>query len=601
MHTKFHILCVDDNENNLFTLKALFEGKEELKVTTVLSGEEGLRVLLSEKIDLILLDIQMPQMNGFEFAKIVKANKKTADIPIVFLTAVFKSEEFIQEGYEIGAVDYLTKPIDDAQLLNKVSLYLKIFFQANLAKESEKKFYEITQSVNDGIFALDVQNRLTFINSRAEDLLGFHSRELMGKNIYDYIYYKDIDNNAIDYMHSDLVIKAKESEVLVKESDNFVTKEGKFLPVSYVLKPLYDDHEKIGTIVIFKDKRETLKVLQLEEEKIKNQEQIIHSMVDMIEKRDAYTAGHTKRVAKYSEMIARGMNYPHYEVEKLRKAAWLHDIGKISTPDNVLLKPAKLNDLEYDLIREHLNSGYDLLKNIDQYKEIAKVMREHHEKYDGSGYPRGLKADEISPLGRILIVADAFDAMTTNRIYKPRKSVEVALQELEELSAKHFHPEVVSVALEVLRDIQIDAIDSQLPKTKLEEQRFNYFFKDRLTDLFVIDYLHIYLRSYYKRDSLFFYTLKLRSFTEFNHKHSWVEGDKFLVDLSKYLEKIFESKKIFRIEGDDFLILSEEKIENPKERIDAYEGFEKYHLQYSLEETFIDNLSQKRETILEWI
>ena len=113
MHDKleniYNILCIDDNQNNLFTLSAILENRGNINVIEALGAKAGLDKLLLEKVDLILLDVQMPEMNGFELARLVKANKKTKDIPIIFVTAVFKSQEFIQEGFEIGAVDYLTK------------------------------------------------------------------------------------------------------------------------------------------------------------------------------------------------------------------------------------------------------------------------------------------------------------------------------------------------------------------------------------------------------------------------------------------------------------------------------------------------------------
>ena len=135
-----------------------------------------------------------------------------------------------------------------------------------------------------------------------------------------------------------------------------------------------------------------------------------------------------------------------------------------------------------------------MLSKIDDYKVIADIMREHHEKYDGSGYPRGLKANAILPLSRIMIVADAFDAMTTNRVYKPKKSLSVALQELEDLSTEHFHPEVVEASLRALSNVDVSGDTSQVPRTYMEEHRFSYFYKDRLTNLFIIDYLSLVLR-----------------------------------------------------------------------------------------------------------
>ena len=591
MHSlkKYTILCVDDNENNLFTLRALLEQEKNLQVIEAISAKVGFDKLLQHKIDLILLDVQMPEMNGFEFAKLVKSNKQTKNIPIIFVTAVFKSEEFIKEGFEIGAVDYLTKPIDDHQLLNKISLYLKLFEQNVKLKESEKRFVDITQSIGDGIYTLDLENRTTFINKQALKMLGFREHDLLGKPIHEYIHYKTIDNELISASECEIHRVSNSNNKFQSIDMHLVKKDGSFLEVSLLATPIYSGHDVVGTVVVFRDKTQEKMIDQLESEKIKNQEQIIHSMVNMIESRDSYTAGHTKRVAQYCELIAREMHYSEEEVDMLKKAAWLHDIGKISTPDSILLKPGKLNQIEYELIQDHLTSGYNLLNEIDQYKDIAGIMREHHEKFDGSGYPRGIKGDEIHPLSRIMIVADAFDAMTTNRVYKPRKSIEIALEELESLSAKHFHPEVVSAAVKVLKDIDIDTDISQLPQSVIEQQRFSYFYKDRLTTLYLADYLPLLLRYKLDSESLYFYFVKLHNFTNYNKAYGWNRGDVFLVDFAKYLKKIFPNKIIFRIEGDDFMIISEEKVESLSEQISQFSLLKDSVVSFTQKEYYIED------------
>ena len=588
LENKYTILCVDDNKNNLFTLSALLENSGNVQTIEALSAKEGFNHLLSDKVDLILLDVQMPEMNGFEFAKLVKANKKTKDIPIIFVTAVFKSEEFIKEGFEIGAVDYLTKPIDDNQLLNKISLYLKIFEQNNKLKLNEKKFTDIAQSIGDGIYSVDLHGKTTFVNRQALKMLGFKIDDLMGKVIHEYIHYKDVNNNIIPKSQCNVYNVLESEESYKTEYTYFVKKDGSFLPVSLLATPLYDNNSVAGIVVIFRDKTTDDKVLELENEKIKNQEQIIHSMINMIESRDSYTAGHTKRVADYCELIAQEMNYSQEDIDILKKAAWLHDIGKISTPDSVLLKPGKLTNVEYELIQDHLTSGYNMLHEIDQYKDIAEIMREHHEKFDGSGYPRGLKKDEILPLSRIMIVADAFDAMTTNRVYKPRKSIEVALEELQELSAKHFHPEVVSAALVALKNVNIDSEITQLPHSTIEQQRFSYFYKDRLTNLFIIEYLPLLLRYKITTKSLYAYSIKLSNFTQYNKERSWAEGDTFLIEFSKFLDHLYDGAIVFRVEGDDFLLLHEKKIETLKEDISTFSLFKESIVDFTIKEYFID-------------
>lgn len=592
LNYRYNVLCIDDNKNNLFTLTALLKTIENINPIEAISAKDGLDILIKENIDLILLDVQMPFMNGFEAAKLIKSNKKTKDIPIIFITAVFKSDEFIKEGFEIGAIDYLTKPIDDNQLINKIALYLKIFDQNNKLTQSEKKFYDIAQSIGDGIYTLDLDYKTTFVNNATLTMLGFEHKELINKRIHEFIRYKDIHNNPIQHNECDIYKVAFDGVPYIHTDECLIKKDGEFLPVSIRATPLYVDNEINSIVVVFNDKTKLEKIIELEEEKIRNQEQIIHSMIDMIEARDSYTAGHTKRVAQYCEYIAIEMEYSCEEVEVLKKAAWLHDIGKISTPDSVLLKPGKLNNLEYELIKDHLDSGYEMLSTIDQYKEISDIMREHHEKYDGTGYPRGLKSDQINKLSRIMIVADAFDAMTTNRVYKSKKTVSIALEELQELSSIHFHPEVVEAASVALKDLIIDTDISQIPRTTIEEQRFSYFYKDKLTNLFSIDYLSLIFRYHINSDSVYLYDIKLHNFTEYNRKYGWSKGDEFLIEFANLIKNLYKETVVFRVEGDDFMILSKDKLTTTYDDIDNFSIIKNSIVEFTVNEEYIEDVEK---------
>lgn len=593
LNNKYHILCIDDNKNNLFSLGALLKSLKNSESTEVLSAKAALDVLLKNKIDLILCDVQMPEINGFEFAKMIKSNKKTKDIPIIFVTAVFKSEDFIKEGFELGAIDYITKPIDDNQLLNKINLYLQVFEERNKALENEKLFYDIAQSIGDGIYTLDKNLNTTFVNDVALKSLGFTKEELIGKHMHDYIHYKDINNEPLP-LHRCLSQRTLlQGEIIKDENEVLVKKNGELLHVSMTVSPLFVKNEVVGTVTVFSDKTDTYRINKLKIERRKNQEQIIYSMIEMIEARDSYTAGHTRRVAHYCVLIAKEMGYNEKEIKLLETAAWLHDIGKISTPDNVLLKPGKLNSIEYNIIKEHLSSGYEMLSKVDQYKPIAKIMREHHEKFNGSGYPDGLKGNQIKPLSRIMIVADAFDAMTTTRIYKSKKTVKIALDEVRSLSGLHFHPEVVEASLIALKDVTIDIDISQLPQTVMEEQRFSYFYRDRLTDLFVMEYLSSILRYYIHSPSLYMYDIQLHNFSKYNKEFGWKQGDELLINCAEFLKKVDKDSISFRVEGDDFLILSEKKLLNLQDDINNLAFIKNTSVTCSVSEEYISDVHDK--------
>ena len=310
----------------------------------------------------------------------------------------------------------------------------------------------------------------------------------------------------------------------------------------------------IGLSVIFYGRKKAKEIL---ENKIKNYEQHIFSLVNIIEKRDSYTAGHTQRVAKYSKLIAQEMGYTKEKVDTLYRACMLHDIGKISTPDSILLKPGKLTSLEYDIIKDHVVVSYELLSEVDIYKDIAEIIRHHHEHYDGSGYPQGLKGDAIPIMSQIMTIADSFDAMTTNRIYKARKSVTTAIEELKALAAKQFHPDIVESASKALHEIVVENQITQRPSTKTEEERFSYFYKDKKTSLYNKDYLEFILayNSVDEYNLKYAYVICLHNFNQYNKQYSWRVGDELLKKFAKGLDSLNVGDFVFRVQGDDFIML----------------------------------------------
>jgi len=304
----------------------------------------------------------------------------------------------------------------------------------------------------------------------------------------------------------------------------------------------------------------TLELRSLIESQKENYEHTLLSLVNMIEQRDSYTAGHSQRVSHYSYLIAKEMGYSQEECLAVSKAGVLHDIGKVATPDVVLLKPQSLNTLEYTLIKEHVNVGYEVLKNIPMFSNLAEIIRDHHERCDGSGYPRAIEKKDIHPLSLVMMVADSFDAMTTNRIYKGRKSVAQALEEIKSLTPLQYDESVTQAALRALKNVNIATDINQLPHTDIEKERFAYFYKDSLTNLYNKNYLDVILvqNEYDKRYRLLHY-IELKSFSTYNKKYGWNQGNEMLIEVASLLRKITTPRMVFTVFGDDFVILDSEE------------------------------------------
>jgi putative nucleotidyltransferase with HDIG domain len=193
----------------------------------------------------------------------------------------------------------------------------------------------------------------------------------------------------------------------------------------------------------------------------------LEALGDALDMKDSETEGHSRRVTAYTIVIARAMGLPPEQIPTIARGAFLHDIGKLAIPDAILCKPSKLTTEEMAIMKEHCFKGYQIVKKIPFLVEACEIVYSHQERYDGTGYPRGLKGEEI-PLGaRIFSVADTLDAMTVDRVYRPRQSYQAAREEIMRWSGRQFDPDVVKAFVEIPEDIWEHLrkdIDSQISR-----------------------------------------------------------------------------------------------------------------------------------------
>lgn len=460
---------------------------------------------------------------------------------------------------------------DDSSIRNVMTDYLK-------------KFFKMIIVANDGLEGLSAYKNGDFdvvITDLSMPKMG--GLEMLGE------IKKINENQAVlittahnepDYMTE--AIKSGVDGYILKPFDFIQLNQELYKIVQKIVK--YKENEAYKEYLKEMVEKKTFEISHLMDIQKNNYDKTLYLMVDMIEQRDTYTAGHSKRVAQYCRLIAKEMGYSEEECDLIHQAGILHDIGKIATPDAVLLNPKSLNDIEYKLIQEHVEVSYKLLNEVPMFKPFAEIVYSHHERYNGAGYPRGLKADEITPLARIMIVADAFDAMTTNRIYKARKSVAESLQEIETLAYIQFHPEVVKKATIALRDVTIDTEITQLPNTKLEEERFAYFYKDTLGGAFNQNYLDVVLmKNSYNLEFKYMSIFSLKNFSAFNKENGWNEGDKLLTGFSKILCADCLDSIVFRVFGDDFVILSKSELQVSTLKTLLNDFLTTYNIDYTLQ------------------
>ncbi len=344
MQNKPRILVVDDENRNLRLMEAMLIplGYE---VVLARDGLEALDKVREIPPDVILLDIMMPKMDGFEVARQLKEDEGTKIIPVVMVTALKEVEDRVK-ALEVGADDFLTKPVDDSELRARVSSLLKV------------------KAYNDHMLN--------------------HQKEL-------------------------------EAEV---------TKRTKQLSQAF----------------------EKIKLASLE---------TIYRLSRAAERKDEGTGAHIQRMSQFSAAIARQIGLDDSAVEAILYAAPMHDVGKIGIPDQILLKPGRLDPDEWEIMRQHSILGVQILEgsDADSIKLAETIALTHHEKWDGSGYPKGLKSLEIPLAGRITAIADVFDALTSKRPYKEPFPLEKAFSIIREGRGSHFDPRVVDAFFAVEDEI----------------------------------------------------------------------------------------------------------------------------------------------------
>jgi putative two-component system response regulator len=314
---KKKILLVDDEPNNLQLLRQILRSSYQLIFAH--NGQSALAAVAAHHPDLILLDVMMPDLDGYEVCRRLKADPLMHDIPVIFVTAMGDVDDEAA-GFDVGAVDYIHKPVSPAIVIRRVQTHLSLVH-----------IKELEDSQREAIYMLSAAGH-------------------------------------------------------------------------------YNDND---------------------------------------------TGLHIWRMAAYARALAEAIGWPEHLAERLELAAPLHDTGKIGIPDGILKAPRKLTEEEWVTMRQHSLIGYEILQcsNTPIFKMAAEIALYHHEKWDGSGYPKGLAGDNIPQSAQIVAIADVFDALTMKRSYKEAWSVEASLEEMRANSGTHFNPALLTIFLNILPKI----------------------------------------------------------------------------------------------------------------------------------------------------
>jgi PAS domain S-box-containing protein len=405
--------------------------------------------------DIILSDYNLPDFSGMAALEIVRNGHP--EIPVIMVTGALPDIEAVGLIHA-GAKDYVLKD-RLARLGAAVQRVLSMEqgIRARKAaekslRESEAKFRALVESTSDWIWEINEHGVYTYSSPQVSDLLGYTAEEVLGKTPFDLMTPEEAGKIKVDF--AAIVNEKKHFRLL--ENVN-LHKNGRVVFLETSGSPMFDAKGVFkgyrGIDRDITERKEAEKERQASAAKLEQiLLQTIEAIAATVEARDPYTAGHQQRVAELASAIAREMGLSDEVIHGISLAASIHDLGKIRIPAEILSKPGKLNPIEYELIKGHSQTGYDIIKDIQFPLPIAQMVWEHHERLDGSGYPQGLKDGQILPEAKILAVADVVEAMSSHRPYRPGLGLDAALDEITKNRGVLYDPKVVDSCLALFRE-----------------------------------------------------------------------------------------------------------------------------------------------------
>jgi PAS domain S-box-containing protein len=460
------VLVVNDREAQRLAVRAML-APLGLTVVEADSGRAALRAVMRQTFAVILMDVRMPTMDGYETAKLIRQRRQSGHTPIIFSTAFGRDETETLTAYASGAVDFIFTPIHGDVLRAKVSALVALFVQSqelqtslesitdlNAAlRDSEVRARAVLQNVADGIITAGKGGRIESFNRSARRLFGYREEEVIGQPMqlliapshhYDFsgpMLARRSPPAAQDRAVASLAVRGGDGSPAETTQTVGRRRDGSCFPMEIDVSQIQIGERSL-TIGCVRDisGRNELKQAQFE---------MLARLAAAAEFHDDETGEHTRRVGDLSVAIAERLGLPEAQIHLIRLAAPLHDVGKIAIPDAVLGKPGKLTKKEFEQMKTHSAIGAEMLSgSVFELLEVAEeIALTHHEKWDGSGYPAGLAGDAIPISGRIVAVADVFDALTHSRPYKPAWSTVDAIAEMTSQSGLHFDPTVLEAFL----------------------------------------------------------------------------------------------------------------------------------------------------------
>ncbi len=443
------IVVVEDERIVAMDIKNTLEGLGYEVLSIMTRGEEIVDRAAELMPDLILMDIMLEgDMDGVDAARIVKDR---IDIPVIFLSA-YSDEVTIQRAKISEPYGYVLKPFNGKDLHTAIEMALYKHQMESKLKKFERWLATTLKSIGDAVISTDIGRSVILMNTAAEVLTGWTQEDVLGRDLLSLM--KFVDEHTGEYINDPVQQVLAGGTFEHNREALLLNRQGAKIPVTMGISPI-TNNAGIITGVVF-----VLRVIKLQKaaELVKKKTHtklrhsmnaIIDAMAYAVEARDPYTAGHQRRVTNLARTIAEEMGLGEDQIDGIRMAGVIHDLGKISVPAEILSKPGRLSNLEFQIIKTHSQTGYEILKNIDFPWPVASIVLQHHEKMDGSGYPMGLKGDDIFIEARIITVADVVEAMASHRPYRPALGIEISLDEISKNRGVLYDNDAVGACLKV--------------------------------------------------------------------------------------------------------------------------------------------------------
>jgi putative nucleotidyltransferase with HDIG domain len=462
---------------------------EDYEVITVDHDEPAIKSLLEGFVDLCVIDLELPGMNGLELLERLKGVQP--DILPIIITQHLTNENLLR-ALQLGVKGFLVKPFGMSELLDSIKKILSDhrILKSRIQSHVLNPLFEISESFLSDIDIQDVLRQILAI-----------AKHETGANLVTLIQV-DPRSHGLEIVLSEGSVPSDDEAAFTRlqmELANWVTAQKESLimvegiepPIwiqkitagagisSSICLPLVRKDKVIGVLHLFKIKNapsfnqndlelttvlcrqaavliDNVRLFDEVKRKANDLEEAqfdaIKALAEALETKDAYTRDHSDRAVRHAMAVAEKLGLSDPEKNRLKYAAILHDIGKIGVPEHILNKPAKLTEEEYEIIKSHPEKGAEIIKHIKSLSEIVPLVLYHHQRYDGKGYPTKLSGKDIPIESRIVSVLDAYDAMTSDRVYRNSMGREFAVEELKRSAGIQFDPQVVQAFLEVIKE-----------------------------------------------------------------------------------------------------------------------------------------------------